>query len=255
MIRRINPFLCASALGLLAVHCGGSSTPESTTPAQTTTIEPAPDEPGSTAPMGSTSPMGTTEGSTGESTQSERMPMAGTDEPGMGDDITSPGATAALSDAQIAGITDAVHSSEIEQAQMAQSRSKDPHVLNLASMMLNHHTQARQREQAMGMSTAASPMLQTMSSQSRQTLATLKDKSGKDFDRAYIQAQIEQHQKALDTVDRQLLPNAKNPQLRSHLQSMRPTLQQHLEAAREAQQAMSTSGSSSDRPHPTGSPR
>jgi putative membrane protein len=194
----------------------------------------------------------------GEWTGSERMPTAGTDEqPGMGDDITTSGASP-LSDAQIAGITDAVHSSEIEQAQLAQSKSKDPHVLSFASMMINHHSQARQREQAMGVSSAASPMLQTLSSQARQTTATLRDKTGKDFDRAYLQSQIEQHQKVLDTIDRQLMPNAKNPQLRSHLQSMRPTIEQHLQAAKDAQQALNTSGSSgssSDRPHPTGSPR
>ena len=107
----------------------------------------------------------------------------------------------------------------------------------------------------MGMSSAASPMLQMLSSQTRQTTATLRDKTGKDFDRAYLQSQIEQHQKVLDTIDRQLMPNAKNPQLRSHLQSMRPTIEQHLQTAKEAQQALNTSGSSSDRPHPTGSAR
>jgi putative membrane protein len=304
MIRRVKPFLYSSILGLAAVHCGGSSTPESNTPAQPATTESQPAAPGSTSDtMGSESASGSTNtsGSSagGEWTSSDRQPASGTDEPGMGDDITTPGAATPLSDAQIAGITDAVHSSEIEQAQLAQSKSKDAHVLSFAQMMINHHGQAKQREQAMGMSSAASPMLQTLSSQARQTTATLRDKTGKDFDRAYLQSQIDQHQKVLDTIDRQLMPNAKNPQLRSHLQSMRPTIEQHLQAAKDAQQALNTSGqksgsssgsgmgssgsgtgssgtgtgssgtgtgssgtgssgtsgSSSDRPHPTGSPR
>ena len=272
MIRRVKPFLYASVLGLVSVHCGGSSTPESSTPASPpASTESQAAEPGDTSdPMGSQSAAGSPQGTTGspqgtsgsatgsEWTSSERMPAAGTDEPGMGDDITTPGVAApALSDSQIAGITSAVHSSEIEQAQLAQTKSKDPHVLSFASMMINHHTQAKQQEQAMGMSTAASPVLQTLSSQGRQTMATLQDKTGKDFDRAYLQAQIEQHQTVLDTIDRQLLPSAKNPQLRSHLQGMRPTIEQHLKAAKDAQQALNTSksGSSSDRPHPTGSPR
>jgi len=278
MIRRVKPFIYSSVLGLAAIHCGGGSTPESNTPEQPATTG-SQAEPGNTSePMGSESAAGSTDtsGSSagGEWTSSDRQPASGTDEPGMGDDVTTPGAaTSPLSDGQIAAITDAVHASEIEQAQLAQSKSKDPHVLSFASMMINHHTQARQREQALGMSTAASPMLQTLSSQARQTTATLRDKSGKDFDRAYLQAQVEQHQKVLDTIDRQLMPNAKNPQLRSHLQSMRPTIQQHLQAARDAQQALNTStsgspsgtgtgtgssgtsGGSSDHPHPTGSPR
>jgi putative membrane protein len=263
MIRRVKPFLYSSVLGLAAVHCGGSSTPESNTPAQPAASESQPSEPGSTSdPMGSQSagsPSGTSGTSAGgEWTSSERMPTAGTDEPGMGDDVTTPGSGTPLSDAQIAGITDAVHSSEIEQAQLAQTKSKDPHVLSFASMMINHHSQARQREQALGLSSAASPMLQTLSSQARQTTATLRDKTGKDFDRAYLQSQIEQHQKVLNTIDQQLMPSAKNPQLRSHLQSMRPTIEQHLQAARDAQQAMNTSGQKSgspDHPHPTGSAR
>lgn len=259
MIRRVKPFVYASVLGLTAVHCGGSSTPESTTPAQTTATESQPTEPGSTsAPMGSESAggsMDTSESSSGgEWTSSERMPTAGTDEPGMGDDVTTPGATV-LSDGQIAAIMDTVHSSEIEQAQLAQTKSTDPHVLSFASMMISHHSQARQQEQAMGLSTAASPMLQTLSSQGRQTMATLRDKSGKDFDRAYLQAQVEQHQKVLDTIDRQLMPSAKNPQLRSHLQSMRPTIEQHLKTARQAQEALNSSGKKPEAPHPTGSPR
>jgi hypothetical protein len=60
--------------------------------------------------------------------------------------------------------------------------------------------------------------------------------------RSDLQGQIEQHQKVLETLEQQLLPSARNPQLRAHLQSMRPIIQQHLEAARDAQQALNKAG-------------
>jgi putative membrane protein len=142
----------------------------------------------------------------------------------------------------VAGITDTVNSAEIEQARLAQTKSKDPRVLSFAALMLSHHGKAKREQSALGLDIESSPLLLRLSEQGRQTMATLRDKNGKDFDRAYLQAQIEQHQKVLDTMDRQLLPSAKNAQLRAQLQDMRPTIQQHLEAARDAQQALNTGG-------------
>jgi putative membrane protein len=171
--------------------------------------------------------------------------MSGRDEPGTDDrgESTSAGT---LNDGQVAAISDLVNSSEIEQAQLAQTRSKNPEVLRFAAMMISHHGQARQQQAALGLSSVASPMLLSLSEQGRQTLATLQSKEGQDFDRAYLQAQVEQHQKALDTMDRQLLPSAKNPELRAQLQKLRPLVEQHLTAARQALESLSTSGQKSD---------
>jgi len=168
------------------------------------------------------------------------MPVAGRDEADMGTDASKSGSAAMLTDAQVAGVTDFVNNAEIQQAQLAQSKSKNPQVLNFASMMISHHTQARQQQSSLNLSTAGSSVLQTMSSEGQRTMASLRDKSGQDFDRAYLQAQIDQHQKVLDTLDRQLLPSAKNTQLRTQLQSLRPTIQQHLQAARDAQKALAS---------------
>jgi putative membrane protein len=145
-----------------------------------------------------------------------------------------------LTDAQIAGVTNFVNSGEIQQAQLAQSKSKDPHVLSFASMMISHHGEAKEQQAQLGMSPAGSSVLQRLSSEGQRTLATLRDKSGKDFDRAYLQAQVEGHQKVLETLDRQLLPNAKNQQFRSQLQNMRSTVQQHLQLARDSLQAVNS---------------
>jgi len=50
--------------------------------------------------------------------------------------------TAPLNDQQIAKITDSVNSAEIEQAKLAQQKSKNQQVRQFASMMIQHHGQA-----------------------------------------------------------------------------------------------------------------
>lgn len=142
-------------------------------------------------------------------------------------------------------MVDFVNNAEIQQAELAQSKSKDPHVLSFASMMIAHHSEAKQQQSALGLGTAGSSALQQLSSEGQRTLATLRDKNGKDFDRAYMQAQIDQHQKVLDMLDRQLLPNADNPQFRSHLMKLKPTVQRHLESGREAMSAIGSQQGSS----------
>jgi putative membrane protein len=258
MVRRVKPVVCASVLGLAAVQCGGGSTPQSNTPPQSNQEQANQDQSdqdpsgvvesgrssegtsaGSPPDMSGTATSGTA--GTAESMGGERATVAGTDEPGADDSIGG-APPPALSDAQIAAITELVASTETEQAQLAQSKSKDPRVLGFARMMIEHHGQSRQRQSALGLSTAGSPMFQTLSQQGRQTVATLTDKQGKDFDRAYLQEQIEQHQRVLDALDQRLLPSARDPQLRAHLQSMRPIIQQHLQAARDAQHALNTAG-------------
>lgn len=166
------------------------------------------------------------------------MPTAGTDDPGSAGNTGAGASGALLTDAQIAAIMALVHNTEIDQARLALAKSKDPQVLSFASLMLTEHNQAKQQESTLGMSTAASPTQQMLAARGQETTASLQDKSGKEFDRAYLQAQVDQHQQALDSIDRQLLPAAKNPQLRAHLQQIRPGIEQHLRTAREARQAV-----------------
>jgi putative membrane protein len=260
MIRRVTPIICSSLLGLLAVHCGGGSTPPSNTP-ESQSVESNPPvqssegQPGAAGTSNSSDApiVGSASGMPDSSSKwsNERMPTGGRDEPGTNDTGSHPSG-GALSDGQVAAIADLVNSSEIEQAQLAQTRSKNPEVLRFAAMMISHHGQARQQQAALGVSSVASPMLLSLSEQGRQTLATLKSKEGQDFDRAYLQAQVEQHQKALDMMDRQLLPSAEKSELRAQLQKMRPVVEQHLTAARQALQSLGTSGQKSEGASRTG---
>jgi putative membrane protein len=139
---------------------------------------------------------------------------------------------APLSDGQIAAITEGLNSGEIEQAKIAQSKSKNKAVLGFANMMIDHHGQAKKRQAALKETPESSPLGTQLSSEAQQTLMTLNQASGADFDRAYLDAQVDGHQKALDTLKGKLLPSAKTPEITKYLRELQPRIEQHLARAR-----------------------
>ncbi len=147
-----------------------------------------------------------------------------------------------LSDEQIAGISDAANNAEIDQATIARAKAKDPRVKSFAQMMIDHHGQAK-RDQAnlmsrLSMAPAESSRSRQLRTDAQNALSTLNDATGADFDKAYINAQVDAHQKVLAALDNELIPNADNADLKKLLQEIRPRVQSHLTQAKELQQAL-----------------
>lgn len=145
---------------------------------------------------------------------------------------------AALNDPQIAGITDLVNIAEIEQAKLARSKSKNEEVRKFAAMMIAHHGEAKQKQVRLKLATTESATSTKMLEELNKVLATLKEAQGEDFDRRYLEAQVDGHQKVLDVIDQELLPNVKSPELKAYLEELKPKVAQHLQAARDARQSL-----------------
>jgi putative membrane protein len=58
----------------------------------------------------------------------------------------------------------------------------------------------------------------------------------------YIDSQVTEHQKVLDTVDQQLLPSAQSPEVRDALQKAREKVAAHLEEAKRLQTELAKQG-------------
>jgi putative membrane protein len=238
-------------LALLAVACGGASTPPSETPASSGTgANDATGRAGVSTPAGqaaasSTSEVGAPEGPTSAATGQ----LQGAPSPGPGSDVATLAASTSttLDDAQIAKITDGVNSAEIEQATLARERAQNPEVRRFASMMIEHHGEARVEQAALKLQTADSPLAQQLSEESKMTLESLRAKRGADFDRAYLDAQVAGHQKVLETIGRVLAPQAQTPALRTYLTELEPTVSRHLQQARSARDALQNGAASSSR--------
>ncbi|HYQ46495.1 MAG TPA: DUF4142 domain-containing protein [Polyangiaceae bacterium] len=150
-----------------------------------------------------------------------------------------------LSDAQIAAVTDAANSAEIAQAKVAQAKSKDAAVKSFAAMMITHHGEAKQKQAKLKLKTEESGVSTAMQADAGATLNALNSDTGKDFDKTYIAAQVSGHQKVLDTINDQLLPNVKDERLKAYLEEIKPTVEQHLKRAKQLQESFDSKSSSS----------
>jgi putative membrane protein len=162
---------------------------------------------------------------------------------GMADAGTA--GAAALSDAQIAGITGAAHKGEIEQAKLAKKQSKNAKVKAFANQMIKQHTSAEKMEAAVaakaGITPADSDTSTSLTQGSADTVTKLQGLKGTEFDKAYVQAQVEAHTKVLDTIDNVLIPAAQNADLKAQLQKERPIVAAHLEHAKKLADSMGAS--------------
>ena len=147
-----------------------------------------------------------------------------------------------LTDGEIAKITDVVHQGEIEQAQLARTKASHSDVKEYAAKMIEEHTETRQEGSQLvrkqQLVTQDSATATELSSSANQTMQSLRTAQGREFDRQYIRSQVEQHQKVLDMLDKQLIAAADDGELKEHLQEARDMVEDHLEEAREIQQKL-----------------
>jgi putative membrane protein len=147
------------------------------------------------------------------------------------------------SDAQIAAVLDAANNGEIEQARVAAKKSKNARVKHFAQHMIDDHSHAEAKLQATDSKAGITPQDSALSSQlkdgGRQVMTTLGSTTGADFDRAYMDAQVDQHQKVLDAIDR-FIPQAQNADLKSILQECRTKVAGHLRDAKDIQSQLTS---------------
>jgi putative membrane protein len=154
-------------------------------------------------------------------------------------------ATMQLNDDDILAIMDTINKGEIQVSQLARSRAMTTDAKNLANMIFSDHTTALQQDNTLAQNQHITPNMsnntvQMMTSDMRQSMDSLQQKTGKDFDRQFIDDMIRGHQKVLSLINDSLLPNVKDPMLKAQLQSMKTHIEMHLRHAQDAQQAMGT---------------
>jgi putative membrane protein len=158
--------------------------------------------------------------------------------PGAGGTSTD---VSALDDAQLAAVLQAINTTQVQAAQVAVNKATSPEVKRFAHQMLNVHRDMQSQANAMFRRLQLVPSDNAISNQLRSDaqneLSMLHGEHGKDFDRAYVDAQVRDHNKVLELFDR-MIPNAKSPELRADLQSDRAKIETHLRDAERAQQSL-----------------
>jgi putative membrane protein len=148
---------------------------------------------------------------------------------------------APLDDPTIVAIFDAANTYDIETGQLALSKTHEAAVRDLARQFVNDHKAVRQqgRDLAKKLSVTPTPPAQfDLADQHKKAMAELKQKSGKEFDRAYAAHEVAFHQAVIDAVTKTLLPAIQNDELKALVEKIAPAFQAHLEAAKQLQKKL-----------------
>lgn len=150
---------------------------------------------------------------------------------------------AKLTDGEIAAIVKAANNGELEMAKLAKTKAKDKRVKEFATMMVKDHTDMNKSSDAVvkkgKIEVKDNEISAHMNDDAKTTLDTLKAAAkGADFDKAYIDAQVNAHTQVLDSIDKQLMPNVQNADLKAELEKARPKVEAHLGQAKEIQASL-----------------
>ena len=179
----------------------------------------------------------------GGGTAGSETGMASTDT-GM-TDTASAGATTPVGAMDASGVLSQVaiaNQTEIQQGQAAAKKATEPTVKQFAAQIArDHKANAKQLEQLatkVGATLADSGAQVATESQSA-TMGELDGKTGKDYDQAFIDTQIQAHEQNIDKIRNQLLPASDNPEVREYLQQTAAAMEGHLASAKQLKQDLS----------------
>lgn len=150
--------------------------------------------------------------------------------------MTGTAANTPNSDPHITGIVVAANQGEIDQGNAASTRATNADVRAFAQMMVTDHTTAlgalRDTASRAGVTAMDNDTTAALQRTSRETITNLATYSGAEYDRQYMQTQVNLHQWLLTALDQHLIPMARNRDLRSLLETQRVSVAAHLEQAR-----------------------
>jgi putative membrane protein len=142
-------------------------------------------------------------------------------------------------DPQIAHIVVTANQVDIDAGKLAEKQASGKEVREFGKQMVTDHTAVNKSATDLVQKLKVKPEANDTSASLKKggdaNVAKLKKLKGKDFDKAYVDNEVTYHQAVIDAVDKTLLPNAKNADLKALLEKVRPALVQHLDHAKHLQ--------------------
>ena len=154
--------------------------------------------------------------------------------------------SAGPTDPQIAAIVVTANQVDIDAGKLAMSRSQSKDVKAFAQDMVKDHGAVNKSATALVHKLKVTPepgdTSQSLKKGGDDNLADLRKRKGTDFNRAYIDHEVTYHEAVLDAIDKTLIPNAKNAELKALLEKSRPVFVEHLDHAKRLQASMGKTG-------------
>lgn len=150
-------------------------------------------------------------------------------------------AAPSMADGAIVDVALTANTMEVHISELARFRAQSSDVRRFAQTMVPDHSAMNGEIQSLAGRTGLAPVADERSNELRRSMnanyARLDSLRGAGFDQAYIEREVEYHESLIDLFDQTLIPAAQNPQLKTLLERLRPTLAAHLERARQIRAA------------------
>ena len=147
-----------------------------------------------------------------------------------------------LTDANIAAIVVGANNIDISAGKIALDRSSDSQIREFAQRMVTDHQgvldAAVELVTRLGVTPQNNDLVYTLSKQSTDHEARLKNLTGKEFDKAYIDHEVAYHEAVIGVVKTQLIPGANNQELKDMLTSVLPAFDTHLAHSKKVQASL-----------------
>ena len=142
----------------------------------------------------------------------------------------------APNDAQIAHIVVTANQVDIDAGKLAESKGSNGDVKAFGKQMVTDHTGVNKQASDLAKKLKVTPednaTSQSLKKGGDENVKKLGALSGAAFDKAYIDHEIAYHEQVLGAIDKTLVPNAKNDELKALIVKVRPAFVAHLEHAK-----------------------
>jgi putative membrane protein len=131
---------------------------------------------------------------------------------------------------------------DVDAAKLALSRTSNKEVKAFAETMVRDHEgvnkQAVELVTKLKVTPEENATSKSLTDGGKQNVEALTKLKGAAFDSAYVEHEIAYHQQVVDAINKVLIPNAKNAELKALLEKVAPVIVAHLEHAKKMQAAL-----------------
>ena len=172
--------------------------------------------------------------------------MAGSDMAGSAGSAGS-AAAATLTDPQIAAIVVAANQVDIDAGKLAAKKSKNAEVKKFAELMVKDHTAVNKSAVDLVTKLKVTPeeseTSKTLKTGGAENVARLEKLEGAEFDKAYVDNEVDYHEAVIGVLKNTLIPSAQNADLKAALTGVAPAFDAHLAHAKQVQASLAGGGS------------
>jgi len=145
-------------------------------------------------------------------------------------------------DAQIAHIVVTANQVDIDAGKLAEKKGSSKEVRAFGKQMVTDHSGVNKQAVALvsklKVKPEDNPTSQSLKSGGADNVKKLRGLKGAAFDKAYVDHEVAYHEQVLDAIDKVLVPNAKNEELKGLIVKVRPAFVAHLEHAKMIQSSL-----------------